>query len=608
MPPMLRWTRIEPNARSIAMESGLRAEVADAAWFLARQWQLGEFRGEDAGSPVRTHLEMECTPLTRYLSGGVQAAWFTSSSLPPTAPGQRIDSTIPLETLVEREYVRVDPLHQSKLSAEAGLQFLRLLAASGLGTHRRTVTAMCALEAPTNAPDPSTARFMLVMAGRVPDGTLLSFVLDIVDAAMTIDVVPDAARARVGAGVSTWNRWVSTLTAADRARLEMVVQSWRHWKASLFREPDGTTSSWIPERLEYEFAVSSPTPLREVVLTAPEYAEGRLDWYSFDSLARGSLGARREDMRADDIAREVVHRVAIPTPVRYPGMPRTRYWEFEDAQVDFGALPVDPQRLAQMILVEFALIAGDDWFVIPVDMAVGSVARVRWLVVTDTFGERTLVNSARVLDSAGGRPPVWDMFHLQPDVRQRAMPTDRDSDVFLLPAALGTSLHGKAVEEVVLLRDEMANMAWAVERTVESAIGQPLDRAEAAHRRAAAPSAPAPATASGEPPPLSYRLSTDVPAHWLPLFPVRIRHDAAPVRLRRGGTPQGRILEPHGTAGEPLFINEEEVPREGARVTRTYQYARWIDGSTHLWIGRRKRPGRGEGSSGLRFDILESPR
>jgi hypothetical protein len=32
---------------------------------------------------------------------------------------------------------------------------------------------------------------------------------------------------------------------------------------------------------------------------------------------------------------------------------------------------------------------------------------------------------------------------------------------------------------------------------------------------------------------------------------------------------------------------------------------RWQDGSTHLWIGRRKKIGTGEGSSGLRFDALD---
>jgi hypothetical protein len=55
-----------------------------------------------------------------------------------------------------------------------------------------------------------------------------------------------------------------------------------------------------------------------------------------------------------------------------------------------------------------------------------------------------------------------------------------------------------------------------------------------------------------------------------------------------------------------VVIREEEVPREGRRVTRSYQLARWIDGTTFLWLGRRASVGRGEGSSGLRFDIAES--
>jgi hypothetical protein len=48
-----------------------------------------------------------------------------------------------------------------------------------------------------------------------------------------------------------------------------------------------------------------------------------------------------------------------------------------------------------------------------------------------------------------------------------------------------------------------------------------------------------------------------------------------------------------------------EVPRGGARVTPAHQLARWIDGITHLRLGRRKTVGRGEGSSGLRFDTTE---
>ena len=40
-------------------------------------------------------------------------------------------------------------------------------------------------------------------------------------------------------------------------------------------------------------------------------------------------------------------------------------------------------------------------------------------------------------------------------------------------------------------------------------------------------------------------------------------------------------------------------------MSRAYQLSRWIDGTTFLWLGRRKTTGRGEGSSGLHFDTTE---
>jgi hypothetical protein len=65
--------------------------------------------------------------------------------------------------------------------------------------------------------------------------------------------------------------------------------------------------------------------------------------------------------------------------------------------------------------------------------------------------------------------------------------------------------------------------------------------------------------------------------------------------------PFGRILQP---AGLPVYqVEEEEVPRAGVLVSRVLCRSRWIDGSTHIWIARRKGPGAGEGSSGLRYDL-----
>jgi hypothetical protein len=55
------------------------------------------------------------------------------------------------------------------------------------------------------------------------------------------------------------------------------------------------------------------------------------------------------------------------------------------------------------------------------------------------------------------------------------------------------------------------------------------------------------------------------------------------------------------------WVAAEEIPREGVRVVRQWQLARWTDGSTHLWLTRRRKPGRGEADSGLRHDIVTRP-
>jgi hypothetical protein len=75
--------------------------------------------------------------------------------------------------------------------------------------------------------------------------------------------------------------------------------------------------------------------------------------------------------------------------------------------------------------------------------------------------------------------------------------------------------------------------------------------------------------------------------------------------------PWGRILAPFAptvAAGgqQPqagVLIPLEEVTRAGAQIVRSWRYARWTDGRQLSWVGRRARPGRGPGSSGLGFDL-----
>jgi hypothetical protein len=55
--------RLEADARLTDLARGFRAETADPAWFLGRQWQLGELQGEDASSPIGVRYRARQTPI-----------------------------------------------------------------------------------------------------------------------------------------------------------------------------------------------------------------------------------------------------------------------------------------------------------------------------------------------------------------------------------------------------------------------------------------------------------------------------------------------------------------------------------------------------------------
>src|ERR1700738_4598902 len=65
-PSVTTWNRLEGRPRTISFDRALRAEVRDALWMLTKQWQMGEFLGSDAGSPVFTKLQIDTTRLTKY--------------------------------------------------------------------------------------------------------------------------------------------------------------------------------------------------------------------------------------------------------------------------------------------------------------------------------------------------------------------------------------------------------------------------------------------------------------------------------------------------------------------------------------------------------------
>ena len=50
------WTRLEPQSATGDPRPGIEARVHDPLWLMGRQWQLGEFAGEDAGTPLTVRV------------------------------------------------------------------------------------------------------------------------------------------------------------------------------------------------------------------------------------------------------------------------------------------------------------------------------------------------------------------------------------------------------------------------------------------------------------------------------------------------------------------------------------------------------------------------
>jgi hypothetical protein len=564
------------------MRVGLQARIYDPLWLLARQWQLGEFQGEDGGSPAQAQWIGETARITRYLSG----------PLPAVMPveGQKFDChSIPLETLVECEPVQkgAGNLENLRFAVEAGQHFLRCLDQQRTFRNYRQDFKNKYLFTPLSTDertllDEESLSFVDLITLRTPDGRKIYAELK------PLLRPPPPAKPGLPADLD--------IDDGDRAEVIAAVESWLQWYEMLITEPSTANASWSDERMEYSFSIAARMEAGEKVLTAREYFSGHTDWHDFNTTEGASIDANRDGPSI------TITSTTIPAPISYRGMPAARFWEFEDAQVDFGSIKAGPEDLARMLLVEFAISYGNDWFVIPVELAVGSLCRTKSLVITNTFGERFVIPLPNeVKDSLKG----WRMFQISAIAPAGKAPTVKDSNLFLLPPALQGSLESTPLEEVLFVRDEMANMAWGIERVLTSATEQPLNQFKQQPE--------VKKHSDGSQARIVYRLATEVPDNWIPLLPVQ---SSTGLRLKRGqmlkpdGSKEimparGRILNPNLPPPRVLALYEEEVPREGIRVTRHYQLGRWQDGSTHLWMGRRKRIGRGEGSSGLRFDSID---
>jgi hypothetical protein len=563
-PAVTAYNRLEARPRTLDFSRSLRAEVRDALWLLTRQWQMGEFQAEDAGSPVDARLVARRLEVDRVAVG-------------PNAP-QPYDDSIPLETVVERESV---PFTHA-LRLQAGQYFLKLhppaLRTKYLPRYR---------EAFAFAQDRDDD-----YRGQV-DG------LSLYRATRRLGFDGEAALRAIEDG--TFEAAVP-VDAGDTAALAPLAADFRAWFARQYSQPaPGEQRVWDTSRLAYGLSAAAPVDEHaQRVLVASRYDGVHLDWSSFELDPAGAQlvagdGAAPPAPRQDALS-------FLPTRAAFRGMPSPRFWEIEERRVNFGALNAKTTDQLLLVFAELGLVYGNDWFVLPYRIPVNTLCEVQSLVVTDVFGDRTLVRAADEGDDSTWQR--WSLFSLS-----NVGEVGSYNRQFLLPSALGDLSESAPIERVQFLRDETANMVWAVEEVIPDATGGGIDGYVAADKTGVLPP---PIAAS--PAAIRYLLGTTVPENWIPFLPVQRPGSAQEIAFQRAampklGVPPRDVVRAKGVLlnepALPWFVNEEEVPFSGTSVTRSYQRTRWYDGRTYVWIGRRRETGRGVGSSGLRFDQIE---
>lgn len=569
------WTRLEPQTRSGDPRPGIEARVHDPLWLIGRQWQFGEFEGEDAGTPLSVRVVTTTTDIDRWAA--------TEGDSQPLAPGDL------LEPAVERE-TGADPAGPGlRARVEAGAAFLTSLTDGGLtgaADYRQAVLANCPMSfAPSDHPggsfvpsagpadpaeafavlDPEWGRLTRLLAGRA-----------------VADAEQLCAATESDGGLPAW---LTPFDAADETELRSLLAAWSTWyRAEISPRSDGP-DAWVGARLEYQFRLGAGA----ATVHAPAHLGGETGWSTFDvsdqPLAEPPGGQPERSARQ-------VHSL-LASPLRYPGMPADRLWELEDGQVNFGRVDAEPWDLARLLVAEFALSYGNDWLVVPIDVPYGTITRVESVYFLTTFGERYRVRSS---EESGAVPDGdWRMFTLTGD--------DTGSPGLLIPPGAIAVADGPPLEDVLFLRDEMANLAWAVERSVTGPSGAARDRS----REQDGNNPPSPKTVPHAE--LDYTLQTLVPARWIPYLPRTNGYRS--IELAQGRMPDadGTPVPPLGrllNTAEVATIFDAEIPREGVSVRRVPSVTRRADGSYVRWLTRRVTVGRGEGASQLHFDAARS--
>jgi len=611
------WIRLEPDSRSSDCSKGVQASLHDPQWLLSRQWALGEFEGEDASSVIYVKIGEKHDTIKKVILGNEKINY---------------NPEVPLEVYVEQTTLEIANTDQSgnfildmEKRMKLGLQFktyfykkiIQFLDENDLKDTYRFLAgpegfAFELNEGQKNFEPNITKEFTSILKNRVVD------VYQLFDKADISTEIKDKL-IRFYEVDDLDNDQTLILDAIEESVKDVMV--W--WKGNddnepFFEEPNPDISTWDPKKLEYDFQLQFGNDDKKLLCDAKDYKEDRLSWCSF------TIGESDQDYELQETTEKPI--VLAAKHLKIPGQPEKRFFNFEDGRINFALIEPKITNLATLLLMQFSFIHSADWYMIPFPMNIGTLSKIHSFTAVDTFGDEIEIKPAgytqdeiELLETDLGWDS-WNAFMLSKPYQDN---NQRNTQYFFLPPVIADYDLGVSHEEIKFLRDETANLTWAVEKKYRTLYGEPINgydhyfyrlnllisnQKNDEHESILQNNS------------LKYTFMTMIPWNWIPFIPVHaseleVAHnkDYKHIVYRRAALlnqllddptpikPNSRLLN---EVPKRYYIDESIIPKTGIIYSEQFQRTTWFNGKEFLWIGRKKRIGTGEGSSGLRFDTI----
>ena len=395
---------VEPRIRKDDLTLALSMKVFDPLWMLSRQWQMGEFRGNNAG----TAISVKCIVK------------------------QEDCSTDPIEPVTEQ----MNPTIDLMVRVESAMHYLDMRDDPKYGATpeeaSETIDALC------------NKYGIKDIEWEGNDGLIL-------DCDDTRTAEKELNTQRISFANTFRNKAFDGYRLySERKDNTTLFNAYKEWfKKQYLPAGQNDNCHWNDQALNYSIDITAGS--RHFI--GDRYQGGRLSWYTVDD--DGSVNGNTKP-ESETIA-------SLPTLARYPGAPNKRLWQFEDHAVFMGN-STEQQTKANEMFLKFATLYSNDWMLIPLKTAIGKYITVTSIEVKDTFGITHIISNR-----------VGELFTNSKNEKTNGNAKIEPGNGLFFAPQLAATIEGKPVEEVELLRDEMANMVWGMEKTLSDGCGFTLD-------------------------------------------------------------------------------------------------------------------------------------